>query len=275
MPRARLEALQEELLLEMLPHAYEHAAAHPPGVGRRGRAPARHQRRSRTSASVHRSSTRTRSAASATNAAIRTAGCARVPSAELTAVMSTSGTTGDPTLVPEKWGGGSGRPVDHHARLLGDGRAARRSHRARAVHLPRTDLRVVPGRSARSPILFDFDPAEMERFCELSLRVPADRPLQLRLGAHQRGARGVRTARLRPARCVRVVQGRRVRGRAAEPARACARRESWGVELFEHTRRRRRHRRVRVSRTRRPARLGGHGARRGPRSRRHRRSRRR
>ena len=55
--------------------------------------------------------------------------------------------------------------------------------------------------------------------------VPADRPLQLRLGAHQRGARRVRTARLRPARRVRVVQGRRVRGRAAEPARACARGE--------------------------------------------------
>ena len=38
------------------------------------------------------------------------------------------------------------------------------------------------------PILFDFDPAEMERFCELSAPVPADRSLQLRFDPHQRGA---------------------------------------------------------------------------------------
>ena len=34
-----------------------------------------------------------------------------LPPAELTAIMSTSGTTGDPTLVAERWGGGGGTGV--------------------------------------------------------------------------------------------------------------------------------------------------------------------
>ena len=172
---------------------------HPPGVGRRGRAPARHHSRSRTSASA---------APFVDKHAIRRfrdergdpyGGLCALPPDELTAVMSTSGTTGDPTLVPEKWGGGSGRPVDHHARLLGDGRAARRSRRARAVHLPRPDVRVVPG-PRHDPRLVRLRPGRDGALLRSVAPVPADRALQLRLGAHQRGARGVRTARPRPAR---------------------------------------------------------------------------
>ena len=68
---AQLESLQEELLLEMLPYAYEHTAVIRETWDDGGVHPPRHHDRSRNSASAHRSSTRTRSAASATNAAIR------------------------------------------------------------------------------------------------------------------------------------------------------------------------------------------------------------
>ena len=72
-------------------------------------------------------------------------------------------------------------------------------------------------------------------------RVPADRGLQLRFDPHQRGEGRVRPARLRPARRLLVVQGRHVRGRAAEPAGARARREL-GRRAVRARRRRRRHR---------------------------------
>ena len=183
--------------------------------------------------------------------------------------MSTSGTTGDPTLVPEKWGGGGGRPTIITRDFWGMG-VRPGDHVALVLFTFRGPTYGLFQGLGTVPVLFDFDPAEMERFCELSLALPTDRALQLRVGAHQRGARRVRAARLRSRGRVRVVQGRRVRGRAAEPACACARR-GVGRRAVRAHRHRRRHRRVRVPRARRPALLGGHRAGRGPRSRRHRR----
>ena len=145
MPRAELEALQlEALLLEMLPHAYEHSALIRETWDDAGVHPARHP-----SLDDFREQ-----APFVDKDAVRRfrdergdpyGGLLCVPPDELTGVSSTSGTTGDPTLVPEQWGGGGGRPVDHHARPLGLGRAARRLRRARAVHVPRADVRPVPG----------------------------------------------------------------------------------------------------------------------------------
>ena len=224
--------------------------------------------RSTTSASACRSSTRTRCAASATSAAIRTAGCCASTRRELTGVGSTSGTTGDPTLVPEQWGGGGlTLAVDHHPRSLGLGRAAGRLRDARAVHVPRPDLRAVPALARHDADPLRLRPGRDGAVLRAVARVPADRGLQLRLGAHQRGEGRVRPARLRPARRVLVVQGRDVRGRAAVAARPRARREL-GRRAVRARQRRRRHRLVRVRRARRPAHLGGHRARRGRRRRR-------
>ena len=244
-------------------------AADPRDVGRRRRAPARHHAASTTSA--------TRAPFVDKDAVRRFrderndpyGGLCALPPDELTAVMSTSGTTGDPTLVPEKWGGGGGRPSIITRDFWGMG-VRPGDHVALVLFTFRGPTYGLFQGLGTIPILFDFDPAEMERFCELSLRYRPDRSLQLRFGAHQRGARGVRAARLRPARRLRVVQGRRVRGRAAEPARARARR-GVGRRAVRAHRHRRRHRRVRMSRARRAARLGGHRAGRGPRPRRHRR----
>src|SRR5262249_49404227 len=88
---------------------------------------------------------------------------------DLTAIMSTSGTTGDPTLLPEQWGRGSApravmyrdfwemgvRPGDRVALVLF-------TYRGPTYGFVQS-LGAVP-------VLFDFTPDEMERFCELSLR---------------------------------------------------------------------------------------------------------
>ena len=86
---------------------------------------------------------------------------------DLTGVGSTSGTTGDPTLVPEMWGGGGlsapsittrdlwgwgERPGDFVMLVLFTFRGPTYGLFQHSLQTP--------------PILLDFDPAEMERFCE-------------------------------------------------------------------------------------------------------------
>jgi phenylacetate-CoA ligase len=84
------------------------------------------------------------------------------------------------------------------------------------------------------PVLFDFDPAEMDRFCDLSLRY---RPT----GLYNFGSvliNGVREVcerrNLDPAHVFASYKGVVFAGEPLSPrARGLA--ESWGVELFEHT----------------------------------------
>ena len=188
--------------------------------------------------------------------------------------MSTSGTTGDPTLVPEKWGGGGGAADDHHPRLLGHGRAPRRLRRARAVHVPRPDVRAVPGRSARC------------RSCSTSTRPRWSASASCRCATGR--PRSTTSARVLINAVRDVVRRRgfdprdvfssykgvvfageplspRARALAESGASSCSSTRSVGDVTA----------RVRVSRARRPALLGGHRVRRGPRSRRHRAGRRR
>ena len=85
-----------------------------------------------------------------------------------------------------------------------------------------------------TPILFDFDPDEMERFCELSLEYRPTARLQLRLGADQRGEGRVRPARLRPARRVRR-RTRASRSRASRSRRVRARSPRAGASSCSST----------------------------------------
>jgi phenylacetate-CoA ligase len=232
MPRAQLDALQEELLLEMLPHAYEHspltratwdaAGVHPRDIGSladfREQAPfvdkdtLRHFRDERRDPF---------------------GGLCTLATGELTAVMSTSGTTGDPTLVPEKWGGGSGgRPTIITRDFWGMG-VRPGDYLSLVLFTFRGPTYGLFQGLGTIPILFDFDPAEMARFCELSLRY---RPT----GLYNFGSvliNAVRDACEQqghdPVDVFASYRGVVFAGEPLSPrARALA--ESWGVRLYEH-----------------------------------------
>ncbi|HEX5614415.1 MAG TPA: phenylacetate--CoA ligase family protein [Acidimicrobiia bacterium] len=231
MPRGALRDHQEALLLELLPHAYEHA----PLV-----------RHAWDAAGVHPRDVRDLDdfcalAPFVSKDAIRRyrdgstdpfGGVLAVPLAELTAVMSTSGTTGDPTLVPEQWGRGRGpaalsrdfwgmgvRPGDHVALVLFTFRGP--------------TYGFVQGMGG-IPVLFDFDPAEMERFCEASLEY---RPT----GLYNFGSALIRAVAdacdRRGFDPVDVFSSYRGVVFAGEPLGRRSRElaEAWGIELFEHT----------------------------------------
>jgi phenylacetate-CoA ligase len=231
MPRVELESLQEQLLLEMLPYAYERA----PLI-----------REAWDGAGVHPRDIRSLDdfralAPFVDKDAVRRfrnergdpfGGMCALASAELTAVMSTSGTTGDPTLVPEKWGGG-GRPAIITRDFWGIG-VRPGDHIALVLFTFRGPTYGLFQGLGTVPILFDFDPAEMERFCELSLRY---RPT----GLYNFGSVLINAVRevcerrgFDPRDVFASYEGVVFAGEPLSPrARALA--DEWGVELFEHT----------------------------------------
>ena len=168
MPRADLEAFQEEQLLEMVPFAYEHSAllretwddskVHPRDIKSlddfRERAPFLDKdmvRRFRDERGDP------------------YGGTLCVEPSQLTGVSSTSGTTGDPTLVPELWGGGPSTPSIITRDLWGWG-VRPGDYIALVLFTFRgPTYGLFQGSLGTTPILFDFAPHEMERFCELSL----------------------------------------------------------------------------------------------------------
>jgi phenylacetate-CoA ligase len=232
MPRAQLEALQEALLLEMLPHAYEHAPVIREAWDDAGVRPSDIRSledfRERAPFVDKNALRRFRDERGDPYGGI----CAIAPE-ELTAVMSTSGTTGDPTLVPEKWGGGAGRPAIITRDFWGMG-VRPGDHVALVLFTFRGPTYGLFQGLGTVPILFDFEPAEMERFCELSLRY---RPTGLyNFGSFLINA--VRDACARrgfdPTDVFASYSGVVFAGEPLSPrARRLAR--SWGVELFEHT----------------------------------------
>jgi phenylacetate-CoA ligase len=232
MSRADLETLQEELLLALLPHAYEHAAL---------------VRETWDAAGVHPRDVRSlddfrERAPFVDKDALRRfrdergdpfGGLCTVPPGSLTAIMSTSGTTGDPTLMPEQWGGGGGPPAVITRDFWGMG-VRPGDHVALVLFTFRGPTYGLFQSLGTVPVLFDFDPVEMERFCELSLRY---RPT----GLYNFGSvliHAVRDACERtghdPADVFASYRGVVFAGEPLSP-RARAMAESWGVELYEHT----------------------------------------
>lgn len=233
MPRARLEDLQLERLLALLPQAYERA----PLI-----------RETWDGAGVHPRDIRTlddfrERVPFIDKDAVRRFRNARgdpyggllcVDPAQLTGVSSTSGTTGDPTLVPEQWGGsGLTSPAIITRDLWGWGvrpgdfvMLVLFTFRGPTYGLFQHSL-------GTTPILMDFDPLEMERFCELSIEY---RPTAV----YNFGSVLINAVK---AACDRrgfdphdVFSSYRGVTFAGEPLspRARALAESWGIELFEH-----------------------------------------
>jgi phenylacetate-CoA ligase len=233
MPRDQLEALQWERLEPLIPHAYEHAAllrktwdeagVHPRDIKSlddfRERVPFLDKDAVRRFRDEQRDPF---------------GGLLCVPPAELTGVGSTSGTTGDPTLVPEHWGSGGltspaiitrdlwgwgVRPGDYVALVLF-------TFRGPTYGLFQHTL-------GTTPILVDFHPSEMRRFCELSLEF---RPTAV----YNFGSVLINAVK---AACEEhgfdphdVFSSYKGVTFAGEPLSPRARRlaESWGIELFEH-----------------------------------------
>jgi phenylacetate-CoA ligase len=229
MPRSELEASQADRLLNLLPHAYARspliretwaaAGVRPEDIGGlddlRTRVPFIDKdalRRFRDQRGDP------------------YGGMLAVDPSELTAIMSTSGTTGDPTLVPEVWGGerpgimtrdfwGMGvRPGDHVTLFLF-------SYRGPVYGFVHT-LGAVP-------ILCDHDLAELPRLCALSLEY---RPTALYNAGNTtiHALADLETAGTDVADVLSSYRGVVVAG---EPVgrRARAQASAWGAELYEHT----------------------------------------
>ena len=232
MARDRIEQQQLAALLDLLPHAYEHA----PLV-----------RMVWEEAGVHPRDIRTLDdfrhlAPFVDKDAVRRyrdahddpfGGICAVPIDELTAVMSTSGTTGDPTLVPEQWGGARRGPPALARDFWGMGVRPGDDFMLCLFTFRGPTYAFVQSLGAR-PIVCDFHGHEMPRLCDLSLRY---RPTGLyNFGsvlidavAEHCDATGLDPAEVfdsyRGVVFAGEPLGRRDRDRA----------ESWGVELYEHT----------------------------------------
>ncbi len=233
MPRAGLEEEQLERLLEVLPYAYEHSPLVRETWEAAGVTP-------RDIATLDDFRERV---PFIDKDAIRRfrdergdpyGGLLCIDQAELTAIMSTSGTTGDPTLVPELWGGpppprptiitrdfwGMGlRPGDHVALVLFTFRG------------PMYGL--IQGLGA-VPVLVDFDPDEIDRLLRLSVEY---RPtIMYNFGGILMNATPAAAERagIDPRDAFSSYRGVVWAGEPLGPrARALA--SDWGLPLFEHT----------------------------------------
>jgi phenylacetate-CoA ligase len=231
MSRPELDALQWSLLEEMLPHAYEHA----PLVRATWDAAGVTPRDVRSMDDLR------ERVPFVSKDAIRRfrdergdpfGGLLAVPLEELTAVMSTSGTTGDPTLVPEQWGRGRGpaalardfwgmgvRPGDHVSLVLFTFRGP--------------TYGFVQGMGG-VPLLFDFQPDEMRRLAEASLEYRPTGLYNFGSALIHAMAEACDAAGLDPRDVFASYRGVVFAGEPlGRRSRAVA--EAWGVELFEHT----------------------------------------
>lgn len=230
MPRSDLERLQEAKLLELLPWAYERSAL----VRETWRAAGVHPRDVRSLDDFR------RRVPFVDKDAIRTfrdrhgdpyGGLLCVDEAELHAVQSTSGTTGDPTLVPEQWHYGGRPPL---ARELHEMGVQPGDFVTCMLFTFRGPFYVAVHALGAVPVFLDHTPFEFSRLIDLSREL---RPRALytlssvlvtilgqmapSLGADLRDVfssyRGV------------VIGG--------EPLGVRARRlvEEWGIETFDHT----------------------------------------
>ena len=230
-PRGTIEADQEAKLLDLCAFAYEHAPLYQKVWGEAGV----HPRDLRSLDDVRE---RVPFIDKDTIRRFRDAhgdpygGLLCCDESDLTAVMSTSGTTGDPTLVPEQWGperSGMGlnrdfweigvRPGDH-------------------VVLPMFTFRGPIYMSAHGlgaiPVILDHSPAELPRLCALALELrPAlwysmSGPMLTGLAELERST---------DVDLIDVFSSFRGVVFAGEPlgSRAKANVERWGVTLFHHS----------------------------------------
>lgn len=154
--------------------------------------------------------------------------------AELTAINSTSGTTGDPTLVPELWGGGFvGRPAIMYRDFWGMG-VRPGDHVALFLFTFRGPTYGFVQQLGAVPMLFDHDMSEIERLLRASLEY---RPTALyNIGGTMINATAdiAERAGIDPRQAFASYRGVVFAG---EPlgSRARALADEWGLPLFEHS----------------------------------------
>jgi phenylacetate-CoA ligase len=231
--RSDIEALQLERLLRMLPHAYEHspllrsvwegARVHPRDINSLDdfyeRAPfidkstIDHWRNDRGDP---------------------WGGLLCLPDAELTTILSSSGTTGEPTLSPQRWAPSDGPVPAGLSRDLWMVGIRPRDFMMMVIFTFRGPAFGMAHQFGATPILVDYDADDMLRFCELSRRY---RPTGLYnlssvivLAMADACARGGYD----PAD---VFSSYRALVQAGEPLSGKARAivQSWGAPMYEHT----------------------------------------
>jgi phenylacetate-CoA ligase len=231
--RSDIDAMQLERLLLMLPHAYEHsplvrsvweeAGVHPRDIRSLEdyceRAPfidketLRHWREDRGDPY---------------------AGLLCVPLDDVTTILSSSGTTGEPTLSPQHWAPSDGPVPAGLSRDLWMMGMRPRDHVMVVIFTFRGPAFGMVQQFGATPILCDYDPDDMVRFCELSLEFRPTGLYSLSSMIVLAIAEGCERGGFDPAD---VFSSYRAMVQAGEPlgARARAVVESWGVPLFEHT----------------------------------------
>jgi phenylacetate-CoA ligase len=231
--RADMEAMQLERLLLMLPYAYEHsplvrsvweeAGVHPRDIRSLAdfaeRVPfidketLRHWREDRGDPF---------------------AGLLCIPPDQVTTILSSSGTTGEPTLSPQHWAPSDGPVPAGLSRDLWMMGLRPHDRVMVAIFTFRGPAFGMVQQFGATPILCDYTPEDMTRFCELSLEF---RPTglyslssMLVLGIAEACERGG----FDPAD---VFSSYRALVHAGEPlgGRAQAVVDGWGVPVFEHT----------------------------------------
>ncbi len=233
LPRSDIEALQLERLQWMLPHAYEHsplvrsvwegAGVHPRDISSLEDFVERVPFIDKSSLDHWRS--------------VRGdpwAGLLCIPDDELTTVSSSSGTTGEPTLSPQRWGPSSGPVPAGLSRDFWMMGMRPGDFVMMVIFTFRGPAFGIAQQFGATPILVDYDADDMVRFCELSLQY---RPTGL-YNISSMIVLAIADA------CVRggfdpadVFASYRALVQAGEPLSAKARHvvQGWGVPMFQHT----------------------------------------
>jgi phenylacetate-CoA ligase len=231
--RADIEALQLERLARILPHAYEHsplvrsvwegAGVHPRDVSSLDdffeRAPfidkstIDHWRNVRGDP---------------------WGGLLCLPESELTTILSSSGTTGAPTLSPQRWAPSDGPVPTGLSRDLWMMGMRPGDFMMMVIFTFRGPAFGMAQQFGATPILVDYDADDMIRFCELSLRYRPTALYNLSSVIVLAMADACERGGYDPAD---VFASYRALVQAGEPLSAKARAvvESWGAPMFEHT----------------------------------------
>jgi phenylacetate-CoA ligase len=161
-------------------------------------------------------------------------GVCGLPVPELTAVTSTSGTTGEPTLVPERWGQGSVGPPAVMYRDLWEVGVRPGDHVSLFLFTFRGPVFAFVQQLGAVPVCFDHDPGEIERLLRCSAEL-APTALYNFGGPMLRATAEVAAARgLDPEAMLGSYRGVVAAGEPLGPrARRLA--DGWGLEIFEHS----------------------------------------
>lgn len=231
--RADIEAMQLERLQHMLPHAYEHsplvrsawetAGVHPRDISSLAdffeRAPfidksdIDHWRRNRRDP---------------------WGGLLCLPDSELTTILSSSGTTAEPTLSPQRWAPSDGPVPAGLSRDLWMMGVRPGDFMMMVIFTFRGPAFGMAQQFGATPILVDYDADDMARFCELSLRYRPTALYNLSSVIVLAMAEACERGGYDPAD---VFASYRAVVQAGEPLSAKARSvvESWHTPMFVHT----------------------------------------